>query len=339
MEHSAKNCSARRKRRPRQHIMEEQSRQIVRSVLPSHWVIHDFDKPDYGIDLVVEVFEKVDDSFETLGEYIYVQAKSVAKAKIETIKIYPVENVSRQPWHEDKGRWMDLEVVKFPLDTDLLYTVQALGTSISVMLFVVDLATRTTYYLCLNDYIEKYLLPSNPAFVDQETVTLYIPTSNILGIERGELALALYSKRGKLLSSFSKFHFQRNELGYLFAMSCWSVTSSTEFDATDEAAFAGSISVVQTFIDQIERLDIWDFSAWPLMRATKAQIVELRELLGRDPKWLSADIIRIKLSIENLWHRLANINNIFEELVREDHLPKYVSLLMSGGAPPEQFAQ
>jgi hypothetical protein len=207
MEPSEKNKTARRKRRPSQHVMEEQSRQIVRAVLPSHWVIHDFDKPDYGIDLVIEVFEQVGKTFETLGEFLYVQAKSVTSAKIEKVKVYPVANVARQPWMEDKSRWIDCDVVKFPLETDLLYTVQTMGTSVSVLLFVVDLATHNTYFLCLNDYIDKYLMPSNPGFWDQETVTLYIPAVNILGCAEGETALAFYGKRGKFLSSFSKFQY------------------------------------------------------------------------------------------------------------------------------------
>jgi len=338
MEQSEKDNSARRKRRPRQHIMEEQSRQIIRAVLPGHWAIHNFDKPDYGIDLVIEVFEQVDDTFETMGEYLYIQAKSVTSAKIEKMKIYPVANVSRQPWIQDKSRWIELDVIKFPIDTDLLYTVQTLGTSVAVLLFLVDLATRTTYFLCLNDYIEKYLLPSHPGFVDQETVTLHIPAFNVLGNQAGERALTFYSKRGKFLSAFSKFQYQRNELEYLFEQPCWSVGSQAEFEGTDAEAFAGGISIVQYFIGQIEELDIWAFPGWPLMRYLKSQIVELRKLLSKDPQKLSQDIFQTRLSIDNCWRTLANMNNIFEELSREQHLPKYVSLLSRADGPPERFA-
>jgi len=338
MEQSQKDKSARRKRRPRQHIMEEQSRQIIRSVLPSHWVIHNFDKPDYGIDLVIEVFEQVDDTFETLGEYLYIQAKSVTSAKIEKLKVYPVANVSRQPWMEDKSRWIELDVVKFSVDTDLLYTVQTLGTSVAVLLFLVDLATRKTYFLCLNDYIDKYLLPSHPGFVDQETVTLYIPTFNVLGDTAGARALTFYSKRGKFLSAFSKFQYQRNELEYLFEQPCWSVVSQAEFEGTDAEAFAGGITIVQFFIGQIEGLDIWTFSGWPLMRYLKSQIVELRKLLSKDLQELSQDIFQTRRSIGNCWQTLANMNNIFEELSREQHLPKYIGLLGRADGPTEQFA-
>jgi hypothetical protein len=192
--------------------------------------------------------------------------------------------------------------------------------------------------LCLNDYIEKYLLPSNPGFRDQETVTLHIPTVNFLGDDRGETALAMYSKRAKFLSFFSKFHYQRHELGYLFAQPCWSLGSNAEFDATDAAAFAGGICVVLYFIEQVEHLDIWEFEAWPLLPVTKEQISDLRELLARGPAILSKNISLTRTAIDNLWFRLANINNLFEELIREQHLPKYISLLMDSRMPPERFA-
>jgi uncharacterized protein DUF4365 len=335
---SNKNKTAHRKRRPSQHIMEDQSRQVVREVLPSHWAVHDFDKPDYGIDVVVEIFEKVDETFEALGEFLYVQVKSVKNARVEKVKIYPVNNVARQPWLEDKSRWIEYDVVKFPIETDLLYTVQTMGTSVSVMLFVVDLATRNTYFLCLNDYIDKYLMPSNPGFWDQEAATLYIPVVNILGHKDGETALAFYGKRGKLLSAFSKFQYQRYELEYLFAQLCWQVASNAEFDAGDEAAFAGGIKVVLYFIEQIENLDIWDFSAWVAMIHMKNQIAELQKLLSRDPRELSKDIFHTKMAIDGLWRLLANTNNLFEEIIRERHLPKYIYLFMRADTPPEQYA-
>jgi len=52
---------ARRKRRSFQHIMEEESGQILRVSLPKEWVIHEY-SPDYGIDGTVEMFAYVDDS-------------------------------------------------------------------------------------------------------------------------------------------------------------------------------------------------------------------------------------------------------------------------------------
>jgi hypothetical protein len=70
----------------------------------------------------------------------------------------------------------------------------------------------------------------------------------------------------------------------------------------------------------------------------KSQIEELRKLLTRDPMELSKDVFQTRRAIDNLWRLLANTNNIFEEIVREQHLPKYVYLLARPDSPPEQFA-
>ena len=38
------------KRRGRQHIMEDQSYLVFKSLLPEEWAVHEY-RPDYGIDL------------------------------------------------------------------------------------------------------------------------------------------------------------------------------------------------------------------------------------------------------------------------------------------------
>lgn len=64
--------------------MEDESYEIIKSQIPKHWVIREFNRPDYGIDLVIELFEKIDENVaETLGEFIYVQVKSVKKLEIK----------------------------------------------------------------------------------------------------------------------------------------------------------------------------------------------------------------------------------------------------------------
>ena len=54
-------------------MAEEESLQLVRSLLPEEWVIHEY-KPDYGIDNVVEIFRYVDgerEIAETLRIFLY----------------------------------------------------------------------------------------------------------------------------------------------------------------------------------------------------------------------------------------------------------------------------
>ena len=80
---------AKKKQRVLQHIMEGNSYQIIKKYIPREWVIREFNRPDYGIDLVIELFEKIDEQIsETLGEFIYIQVKSVKEIEIKKEKIY-----------------------------------------------------------------------------------------------------------------------------------------------------------------------------------------------------------------------------------------------------------
>src|SRR5690606_25034906 len=93
----------RKKQRVLQHIMEDESYEIIKSQIPKHWVIREFNRPDYGIDLVIELFEIIDnDIAETLGEFIYVQVKSVKELQLKQDFIYEVGNVAKGVWTENR---------------------------------------------------------------------------------------------------------------------------------------------------------------------------------------------------------------------------------------------
>ena len=51
----------RKKHRVRQHIMEDESFEVIKRYIPKNWVIKEFNRPDYGIDLVIELFEEVNE--------------------------------------------------------------------------------------------------------------------------------------------------------------------------------------------------------------------------------------------------------------------------------------
>ena len=228
-----------RKKRVLQHIMEDGSYQIVKESLPPHWVVREFNRPDYGIDLVIEIFEQVDDAFVTLGEFLFVQVKSVKNAELDQKKIFPVKNVSKSVWEEDKSEWIDLKVVKYDMGTDLLYTVQMQGASVVVLLFLVDLSTKASYFVCVNDYIDKYLYPSNQKFIWQNDVRLYIPASNILSdIPLRDHALTLYGKRAKFLAAFSMFAYQKNEFQNFLRYKSWPVQTYREEVNDEEPPFS-----------------------------------------------------------------------------------------------------
>lgn len=45
-------------KRPRAHVLEEESRRALRSILPADWVIADTNQLEYGLDARVEIFKR-----------------------------------------------------------------------------------------------------------------------------------------------------------------------------------------------------------------------------------------------------------------------------------------
>ncbi len=170
-----------KKQRVLQHLMEDESYEIIKSQIPRHWVIREFNRPDYGIDLVIELFEKIDDNIaETLGEFIYVQVKSVMELKAKKETIYEVGNVAKGAWTENRKSHTNLEVIKYPFDTKSIYTIQSLGGSVPVLLFVVNIKNKEVYFICVNDYIDKIILPRKLDYTEQGSLTITIPTLNCI---------------------------------------------------------------------------------------------------------------------------------------------------------------
>jgi hypothetical protein len=325
---------AKKKQRVFQHIMEDESYQIIKKLIPKEWVIREFNRPDYGIDLVIELFDKVDEQVsETLGEFIYIQVKSVKQIEIKNEKIFPVENVAKGKWKEDKSEYAEIDVVKFVFDINSLFTIQTLGGSVSVLLFLVDIATENVYFICINDYIDKIILPKNTKYTEQDSYTITIPTFNTInnnGISNS--ALKFYGKRAKLLASFSKFSYQKNELFYLLGGNNSPVfTYGQELEMDKVVPNNEVIEQVLFFIEQIDELDIWELKEWQALPLAKTEIIELKKYLqSQDVIW---EVAREK--IISCWHRLTNLGTVYEEICREWFLPKMISLLTSYPTLPE----
>jgi len=312
----------RKKQRVRQHIMEDESYEVIKRYIPKNWVIREFNRPDYGIDLVIELFEEVNELIsETLGEFIFVQVKSAEKIEKKIEKVYPVENVAKRKWKEDKSEYVEMQVVKYSFDTDSIYTIQSLGASVSVLLFLVDLESKEVFFICLNDYIDRVILPKSPDYSKQQTYTIKIPTLNRLSdVDVSNTALEFYGKRAKLLASFSKFFYQRNELDYALMGAENNNDKQKEF-----------IELVAYFINQIENLDIWKSAGWAILPQTKKEI----EILKTHVKKPDANFNEIVNLSFIMWHRLTNLGRIYEDLCREWFLPKFISSLSSYPKSPE----
>ncbi|UYQ92135.1 DUF4365 domain-containing protein [Chitinophaga horti] len=327
---------AERKKRSFQHIMESESFDIIRQNLPKHWVVREFNNPDYGVDLVIEIFEDSGDNvnFEVLGEYVYVQVKSVQKISIRSEQIYSVNNVSKFSWEELKGAYIEDNLISYALDTNSLYTVEKLGGSISFLLFVVDLAEKNVYFICLNDLIDKYIKPKDLEFLNKKSVTLKIPTYlNFNDKVTSITALKFYGKRAKLLSAFAKFFYQRNEVFRFVNRYGWTVHNAIY--QCDESEYSEFVNMIRVFISQVIHLDVWQIREWVPIDMSYRELENLKKVLEDS----SSDRQVILSQALITWHKLCNLANLYEEIVREWHLPKLLSYQLSHPNPPTEVSE
>lgn len=208
---------ARPKRRVKQHLHGEFGVSIVKSALPTHWVVRELG-PDYGLDLHIETFIRVPEqevAWDALGEHIFAQVKTVDGVRFAEIS--PARGVESRPHellppepHEDRG---SMRVVCFSLETDEIETVRQMGAAVPVLLLVVDKRTSTTFYICLNDWIAKALPRVSPDWRLQRTVTVHIPTTNVVSAEgAGWNYLSLLAKRPKFFGAFAEFAKYQEEM-------------------------------------------------------------------------------------------------------------------------------
>jgi hypothetical protein len=311
-----------RKRRSSNQIKEEDSIAILRRKVPPAWVIHEYG-PDYGIDCVVELFDYVDESrdvAETLGEVFYVQLKSSSVVAYSRHKVYARSNVEKSSLNEDRGQFFEIEVAKFQLETPELLTVQAMGSSIPVLLILVDVSTLRAFYVCLNDYIDKIIIPEDPSYPDKDSKLICIPTKNELG-QRGDqlLGLRAYGKRAKMCGAFTKFHYQKKEIERARGLN--RVAPQMEDDEV--------IEMIRVFVMNLLRLDIWNnHEFWQPIGWSYNEVCEVKELIESGEAKSDLGLF-LKYCDEVVWHKLSNLSNMYEELVREWFLPTYLSQLAS----------
>ena len=108
----------------------------------------------------------------------YVQLKSIVSSEVTKLRVYPRFNVEKLPLTRNRSEYRDIDVISFRIDVSDLLTIQAMGATMPVLLVLVTLDTKSAYFLCLNDHIDKVILPEDPNFHDQETKTIYVPALN-----------------------------------------------------------------------------------------------------------------------------------------------------------------
>jgi hypothetical protein len=319
------------KQKAHSHIVGSKAERLFEDVLPDQWEKRRY-APDYGIDMIVEIFEPKEGSpcpFETLGEHVFVQLKGMSHPKTAVIAVPPVFNVERQKptAQDDCEAATKIEVIKFSIETTELVTVQRMGAAIPVLLVAVDITSKRVFFVCLNDYIEKVLLPGEPQYSLGTTRTIYIPTANALTLDPRSLApLRFYAKRPKLYAAFNKFHYQNGELANV-----------DDEDLVEQAKYFATVLL---------RYDFWDeCGTWaPIARARQS----LQSVISRgepdlmthvadvpdEPGWAGplsrsehtrGEMLQFA-NIRTFWEYLATLGKTYEDLCRQWFLPTHIGI-------------
>lgn len=315
----------------------------MKKTLPAHWVVRELN-PDYGLDLHIEVFDLLPDgsgSADTLGEHFYAQVKGVHGLRHLTKTVRHRANVAKADPDPDAGDPIDINVVSFSLEVNELLTVEAMGAAVPALLCLADLDSGTVHYVCLNDYIAKVLLPSDPDYTDQETVTIYLPAWNVL--DPSDISFAyvwMLARRGKYYAAFNQFVYQHVEMS----------RSASQFGAQLVDPCSGVsqlapdiLTMLGVFLRANLRLDIWETSGpgyWsPLgdVRQGFEQLLEQLEYftIARP----TAEVDEFRLGIEGAMFRAANLGRMYEELVREWRLPTALATLIDDHPASEYRAK
>lgn len=322
------------KKRSGAHMKGEKGVSILKALFPDEWVVREY-IPDYGIDLDVELFDNKGQGLITKGEHVLFQVKGTEKLNKGTKKIYSRMNVEKG-YKEDKSDCYTMEVVKYSIDRDLLTAIERMGSAVPVLLCVVDIINRDAYCVCLNDYIEKVLIPQKADYYNQKTVVIDIPIKNYVNTDAGKHIIEWYGKRAKLYAFFNKVHYQLKELQYC---------SSLEYK-----------NLSDHFLKILCRLDIWSaVDYFPALKDIKKDIdyylehhstemsdKMLKTMIEREEdvdstkyegtycaEEISLREFCLTSSLNRLWERLCLVADIFEENAKEAFLPSYLSNFIS----------
>jgi len=312
------------KKRVEQHLIDEEGQGLLRSALPREWVLREY-RPDYGLDFALELFKtpSLDRGasliLETLGEHIFIQLKSCKRAPQRALKLYGRYNVEREEERISKGDFVgELSITSFSLDTKELATIERMGAAVPVLLVLADLGSKRCYFVCLNDYIEKILVPRHQDYWSTSRRVIHIPTLNRVDDPVvGHTALRWYGKRPKLYAAFQKFVFQETELRR--------EDGAGEFSAL--AYYFAKLLLRYDFWDDTEMWQLLGSYGQKLRRFAAVDSVELRPVLRPlDEEFASSALSGFyedfgPSGILELWRLLAVLPRLYEDVCREWFLP------------------
>lgn len=147
-----------------QHIIDTRSVKRVLNLLPEHWVIRELTERDYGIDLIVEVFEEADvdshghTTYESTGAVFHIQVKGTNSG----LSANSDGNIS------------------YSLSKSALTYSESF--SAPFLLFRVDVSSpvANSYFVWIQRYIKDVLDLQNPKWRtdSQDSFSIYLPQQN-----------------------------------------------------------------------------------------------------------------------------------------------------------------
>lgn len=323
------------KKQSEQHIIDAQGEHLLRARLPRHWILRPY-RPDYGLDFALEIFANASGSaarsptYETLGEHLFIQLKSSQCIEPRPLTIYGRDNIekAREVLHKDDLTGV-LETARYSIEAPELVTVERMGVGVPVLLVLADLQRQLCYFVCLNDYVDKILVPRHENLASARSRTIHVPVANEIGNPiYGHAALRWYGKRAKLYAAFQRFIFQATELHR-----AWE---------TDEF-----LPMARYFGAKIANYDFWnDTEQWPIlsfygnaiqrflstgkpgiMNRTNDAMIEVAGSHKELARALADDMNRRE--ILDLWRCLSVLPRNYEEVQREWFLPTGLGCLAS----------
>lgn len=310
------------KRRAPQHLIDERGVALLRRLMPENWVLREY-RPDYGLDFAVEVFEDATKPYpQTLGEHFFIQLKSTVSPKVSALRLYPRGNVEKGREKLDDQPSMSIDTYSLSLETSELVTVERMGVGLPVLLVIADLTRERCVFVCLNDYIDKILVPRFDDYRDSDHRTVHLPCSNDIASTLGQVALRWYAKRSKLYSAFQRFTYQNSELN-------WAKDGNWR-------------SLAEHFSQKIVRYDFWDDvemcpiighyrdalrrfieTGQPGLLERSIPLVDVKTFEGEMDDYLK------KVDVFLLWNGLSVLPKNYEDVWREWFLPTDFGQAMS----------
>lgn len=316
------------KRRNDKHLIDEAGVKLLRRLIPKHWVLREY-RPDYGLDFAVEVFQNdksIGETTETLGEHFFIQLKSTTSPSLAGHKILSRGNVEKADEALTKELIAKIDTYRFSLEMSELVTVERMGVGVPVLLVIADLVADRCSFVCLNDYIDKILIPRHDNYRDTKHRTVHIPLSNAIGTEVGVIALRWYAKRAKLLAAFQRFTFQYSELqfaenGDWRALAAHFAKRISGYDFWDDVEMC---PIIEHYRDGLRR---FIETGQPRLLERNIPLVNIKTFEGE------MNAHQRKQDVYQLWHGLSVLPKNYEDVWREWFLPTALGHLTS--APPD----